>query len=282
MDVKEVRQKHGALIGEGVGSEPGLLTFSISLEGLEGTGKTRFGLLTCPTPIVHINFGDREATIFLYEMSPERRAKTVLYSFAPKQPSGWQLEEAKESLFALSDIAKSELGEGRMKGGTFILDSGSSWWDAVQQVYVAPLEEAREKEGKKQIGGLVYQQGNLIVSGVISWVKNQGCFFIITHQKRQKWDREGPVPGAFDPRINSKVPFLVEVRLDLRKECVVCPGHNQECRAAGHVGRLHIAKLIKFRDTSLEGIELQDKAIDFSGVYKLYCGREFPNKESLL
>ena len=50
----------------------GLTPLSLSVEGLEGTGKTFFTLMTMPLPLVHVNFSDRDATGFLYEMSPER------------------------------------------------------------------------------------------------------------------------------------------------------------------------------------------------------------------
>ena len=286
MTNNDVRAKYKALAGDSFSLEDKILPFSISVEGLEGTGKTQFGLLTCPTPVVHINFGDRDATSFLYDMSAERRSKTTLYSFAPSDTKGWTRDEAKQSLFALSDIAKNEMSDGKLAGGTFILDSGSSWWDAVQEVYVAPLEEQRETEGKRKSGGLIYGQGNLVVSGVVSWIKNQGAFFVLTHQKRQRWDKDGPVPGAFDPRINSKIPYLVEVRLDLRKECAavvngrICGG--ADCQGKGHIGRKHIARIIKFgRNTAMEGIELEDSNITFANIYMLYAGRPFPNEEAL-
>ena len=279
--VDDARTRYGALRGEAVGAQPPILPFSISVEGLEGTGKSRFGLLTCPTPVVHINFSDRDATAFLYDMSEERRKQTTLYSFAPAGTEGWTVAEARQALFALSDIAKAELGGGQMAGGTFILDSGSSWWDAVQQAEVAPLEEQRKAEGGRRAGGLIYQQANLIVSGVVSWIKNQGIFFILTHQKRQRWDKDGPVPGVFDPRINSKVPYLVEVRLDLRKECIVCGG--LDCQGKGHIGRKHIGRIIKFgRNTALEGIEFEDTQIAFPTIYKLYANAAFPKEEALL
>ncbi len=286
MTETDVRSKYGAISGASQrGNRP--IRLSISVEAQEGAGKTQFGLLTCPTPIVHVNFGDRDATAFLYDMSPDRLEKVTLYSFAPAGPDGWTTEEARTSLYALSEVAKAELAGDKMAGGTFILDSGSSWWDAVQQVYVAPLEEAREAEGKKKSGGLIYQQANLIVSGVISWIKNQDINFIISHQKRQRWDKDGPVLGKFDARINSKVPYLVEVRLDLRKECIVCTKKGPlvgeiECRVPGHVGRRHIARIIKFgRNTSMEGMELEGSAISFETIYKLYAGTAFPEPDRL-
>lgn len=283
----EVRTKYNAVSGADLNGPPPIMTFSMSVEAQEGAGKTQFGLLTCPTPIVHVNYGDRDATCFLYDMSETRRKQVTLYSFTPTGTSGWTIEESRESLYALSDIAKSEMSDGKLAGGTFILDSGSSWWGAVQQVYVAPLEEQRGAEGKKKVGGLIYQQGNLIVTGVVSWIKSQGAFFVITHQKRARWDSQGPVPGMFDARINSLVPYLVEIRLDLRKECIACAAKGPiigevDCRVKGHIGRKHVARIIKFgRNTALEGIELENEKISFATLYPLMAGREFPEPERL-
>lgn len=284
---EDIRSKYGALVGDTLNGEPSILPFSISIDGQESTGKTRFPLLTCPTPIVHVNYGDRDATAFLYDMPEERRKKVVLYSFSPSGTEGWTVAEAKQSLISLSEVAKSELSDGKMTGGTFVLDSGSSWWDAVQQVYVAPLEEAREAEGKKKLGGLVYGQGNLIVSGVVSWIKRQGVFFVITHQKSQVWDKDGPIPGQYKARINSKVPYLVEVRLDLRKECAVCASKKAiigevECKQPNHIGRRHIARITKFgKQTAFEGMELANEDISFEKIYQLYTGSVFPEQERL-
>ena len=280
MTVDEIRTKYGATQGATAGSAPPIIPFSISVEALEGCGKTQFGLLTCPWPIVHVNFGDRDAKAFLYEMPPERRAHTTMYSFAPASPGGWTRPEATLSLTALREIAKNELDAGKLAGGTFILDSGSSWWDVVQEVYVAPLAEAREAAGEKRTGGLIYSQGNLIVSGVVSWIKNQGCFFVLTHQKSQQWDSKGPIPGAYKARINPKVPYLVEVRLDLRKECLACGG--ADCQSVGHMGRKHTGRLTKFaKNTVMEGMEFYNEQITFANIYRLYAGGDFPDAERL-
>ena len=123
-----------------VGNGDRVTPLSVSVEGLESAGKTYFTLMTMPLPVVHVNFSDREATPFLYEMSAERRARTKLYSFKAQTTQGWTRAEGAESLQELSGIAQKELADGRLKGGTFIIDSGSSWWEVVQEVYVAPLE----------------------------------------------------------------------------------------------------------------------------------------------
>lgn len=272
----EVSAKYGAVSGATFDAQAErTIPFSISVEGLEGTGKTHFGLITCPTPIVHINFGDRDATTFLYDMDEERRRQVTLYPFHAQRPEGWTREEGKQSLVQLSEIAQAHLADGRMNGGTFILDSGSSWWEVVQECYVAPEQEKRESEGGKKRGGLEYMQGNLIVNGVISWIKNQGAFFVITHRKRQDWDAQGPVPGKFSAQLNRKVPYLVEVRLDLFKTCAVC--NSETCEAKGHQGRKHWGRIIKFgRNTALEGFQMEHP--NFPMIYTLYTGKTLPGQ----
>lgn len=252
--------------------------FSMSVEGLEGTGKTHFGLMTCPTPVVHVNFGDRDATNFLYSMSEERRKLITLYSLQPETHNGWTREECQASLHQLSKVAQDDLSDGKLKGGTFVLDSGSSWWRNVREVYVAPKLEKQAAASQKKTGGLEYDQGNLIVSGVFTWIARQGCFLVVTHQKAQDWDNQGPIPGKYRPQINSKVPSLVDVRLDFRIECSTCGG--AECQAKGHVGRNHIGRIIKLGgSTAFVGLDLPGAS--FKDIYKLQVGRDFPNEEAL-
>ena len=255
-------------------SEPA--PFSMSVEALEGAGKTHFSLMDTPGPVVHVNFGDRDATWFLYQMSEERRKEVTMYDFQAVSSEGWSRKEGLEGLHDLSDIAKQHMEGGKLNGGTFIIDSGSSWWEIVQECYVKPQTEQRG-EGKK-IGGLEYMQGNLIVSGVVSWLKSQGAFVILTHRKRQDWGSSGPIPGSYSPQVNRKVPYLVEVRLDLFKTCDgngTTPCGSQECRAIGHVGRTHKGRFLKFAaQTMLEGLEINP--VTFGNVYKMYTGKRPP------
>lgn len=274
MTVEELRAKYGAVEGKEVGEKPPIMPLSISVEGLEGTGKSQFPLLTCPTPLVHINFGDRSAKNFLYKMGPRRRAATTLYEFQPKSSEGFTRAEGLELMTRLSAIAKGELSDGKMAGGTFVLDSGSSWWDTVQEVKVAPILEG---QGKKT-GGLAYGAGNLIISGVFSWLKNQGANVIITHRKKQDWDAKGPIEGQFSAQLNSKIPYLVEARIDLRTVCSECGAPN--CRKIGHQGLKHIGRILKFgSNTGFVGYE--QEGLDFNMVYSLYHGVEYPNQEAL-
>ncbi len=78
------------------------ITFSISLEGLEGTGKTDFIVNTMPLPIVLVNFGDRSAIPFLYNMDEARRSQVHIYDIQPSSDQGWTLAEAIDSLKQLS------------------------------------------------------------------------------------------------------------------------------------------------------------------------------------
>jgi len=271
--IEDVRSQYGGI--SGADFDPSAARpkpFSISVEGLEATGKTQFTLTTMPTPIVHVNFGDRDAQWFLYNMDEERRKQVHLYDFHAKTSEGWTRAEGYESLKALSAIAKAHLADNAMEGGTFILDSGSSWWEVIQECYVAPEQEKRESSGGKKTGGLEYMQGNLIVNGVINWIKNQNVFFAITHRKRQDWGASGPITGSFSAQINRKVPYLVEVRLDLFKVCVACGSEECMSKQPGHQGRKHMGRFIKFSaNTGLEGFVMENP--NFNTVYSLYTGK---------
>ncbi len=270
-------ESYGAIRGADFDTSDTLSTFSMSLEGRDGAGKTHFALMTCPTPIVHINFGDRDATSFLYGMEKERRDKVTLYSFQPKEIAGWTRKECSDSLKGLAEIANEHLKDGNLKGGTFILDSGSSWWEAIQEVKVAPKEEERMASGDKKMGGLIYQEGNLLVRGTIGWIKRQGAFTILTHTKKQRWDAQGPIQGVFDPQLNTRVPYLVEVRLDLRMDCVKCG--SPDCSKGGHQGRVQVGRFLKCANIEYVGLEL--KPPTFKAVYAMQIGRAFPKEEEL-
>jgi hypothetical protein len=245
----------------------------ISLEGLEGSGKTYLGLMTGPLPVVHVNFSDRQAESFLYDMTPERRAGTVLYNFRPETPKGWTRAEGQESLLALSQVVQAELGDGRLKGGTFILDGGSSWWETVQDVYVAPELERQQRDYGKQVGGLAYGAGNLIVKGILNWMRNQGAFTIITHQLTQVWDAKGPVPSQWRAKQNNNIPFLADVVLRLSTTCNQCG--SPECHAANHVGRTHWAQIVKAgKRTDLVGMSIS--SLTMSSLYGLITGKQLP------
>ena len=263
------------IVGKDFDTSNGRPTFSLSVEGLEGTGKTHFSLLTTPLPVVHVNFSDRDATWFLYNMDEKRRQQTTLYSFQAKDSTGWTRPEGLESLTELSKIAREHLADGKLANGTFVIDSGSSWWEVVQACYVAPEQEKRQAEGGKKAGGLEYMRGNLIVNGVVNWIKNQGAYVILTHRKTQQWDKDGPIPGRYKAQINRKVPYLMEVQLDLYKTCAVCS--SEECEAKSHQGRKHMGRLLKFSaNTALEGFawELTPEDQGFSMLYRLYTGSE--------
>ena len=252
----------------------GVVPLSMSVEGLEGTGKTYFGLMTGPLPVVHVNFSDRDATPFLYDMMPERRLLTRLHQFRARDTGGWSRQEGKEALVKLSEIAQEEMADGKMRGGTFIIDSGSSWWEVVQEVFVAPELERQQQDYGKQVGGLAYGSGNLIVKGIINWLKAQGAFVILTHQLTQVWDAKGPVPGKWRARQNNQVPYMVEVQMRLSKTCNACGG--PECMAPNHIGRTHWSHLMKFgKRTELEGTTFSNPSM--SAVYGMYTGRKLPN-----
>jgi len=249
-----------------------LLPFSVSLDGLEGSGKTYFSL-RMPKPIVLVNFGDRSPEILLYDMTDEERDGIYTTNIQPSSPEGWTFTESVESLKTLNAVVSTAAP--LMPGGTFILDGGSSWWSVMQTVFVEPKEQAALATGKKRAGGLIYEEANNRVRGVLGHIKANGCFLAITHQLKQNWDANGPVPDSYSAKKNSQVPFLMEVEVEFFKVCKDCGGRG--CVTPGHFGRTHKGRLKKLSgNTALEGLVLD--SLDFPKLYKMQTSRDYdPN-----
>lgn len=268
--IQAALEAKGIIISDASTLDPeAILPFSVSLDGLEGTGKTYFAL-RMPKPIIVVNFGDRNPEILLYDMKPEEREGILVTDIQPSSPEGWTMTEAVESLRTLNSIVSTSAP--LMPGGTFVLDGGSSWWSVMQQVFVEPKEQERIRAGKKQVGGIIYEEANNRVRGVIGHIKANGCFLALTHQLKQNWDDKGPIPDSYSPRKNSQVPFLMEVEVEFFKVCAQCGGKG--CITQGHFGRKHMARLKKLSgNTKLEGLTLED--LDFTKLYRMQTGRDY-------
>ena len=269
---EELRAKLGAVdaVNDLDMSRP--VPFSISLDGLEGTGKTHFIIKTMPRPLVIVNFGDRSPYQFLYKMTEAERAGIIIYDIQPSGPDGWTLAEAVQGLIKLSEIIQAEAPH--MPGGTFALDGGSSWWSVMQQVYVEPKEKERQAKNQKSVGGIIYEEANGRVRGVLGSIKTHGCFLAMTHQMKQDWDANGPIPGQYSPKKNSQVPYIMEVEITLFKLCKACNAPNCQNLAPEHMGRKHMARIKKLSgNTALEGIVVENLA--FGAVYKMQNGRDY-------
>lgn len=243
------------------------VTFGVSLEGLEGTGKTHFGIMTAPTPVVLVNFGDRSATAFFYKMPEERQKLITCYDISPPTSEGWDFQSAVGSLRELGEIIQAE--GPLMEGGTFIFDGGSSWWSVMQQVFVEPKQKAAQ--GKDKLA-FVYEEANGRVRGFLKYIQNLGCFLIMTHQLKQDWASDGPIPNQFSPRRNSQVPYLMEVVVRMMKICASCSAPN--CQNREHIGRKFVSRLEKLSgNPGLEGMWVED--LDFSKLYTMQTGKEY-------
>lgn len=237
---------------------------------MEGSGKTHIIIKTFPLPLVIVNFGDRSAVPFLYEIPEQRRSQVQVYDIQPPSNDGWDFKSAVDSLKELAEIIAAE--GPLMRGGTFALDGGSSWWSVMQQVFVEPKEQERLAKGSKQVGGIIYEEANNRARGVLGYVKTLGCFLAMTHQLKQDWDKDGPIPNQFSPRRNSQVPYLMEVVARMAKFCAATGCGAPNCQKAEHVGRTHKARLEKLSgNTGLEGLWVGD--LTFQKLYKFQTGQ---------
>jgi|FLYL01.1.fsa_nt_gi hypothetical protein len=273
-DVQRELQSKGIILTSAEELHPDEITpFSVSVDGLEGTGKTTFAL-GFPRPLILVNFGDRSANLLLYDLPEEKRRDVYICDIQPASPEGWTYQEAVQSLLTLNQVIREAAP--RLKNGTFVLDGGSSWWSVMQQVFVEPKEKERIAAGKKSIGGIIYEEANNRVRGIISYIKACGCFLVLTHQLKQNWDSDGPIPGSYSPRKNSQTPYLVEVEVELSKVCRSCSA--PACTNPEHIGRKHLARIKKLSgNTGLEGLVVEN--LTFETLYTMQTGRPYPGKK---
>lgn len=251
-------------------------SFAVSYDGLEGSGKTYIIINTMPRPLVIVNFGDRSALQFLYKMTEEERKGIYTIDIQPSSPEGWTFTEAVESVKQLNTVVQTIAA--KMPGGTFAIDGGTSWWSVMQQIFVEPKEKERMAAGKKKTGGIIYEEANNRVRGVIGHVMSQGCFLAMTHQMKQNWDGDGPIPNSFSPKKNTQIPYLMEVEVTLMKLCSTCKAFK--CDQEGHVGRTHIGRIKKLSgNTDLEGIQIE--GLTFPQIYTMQTGVPYPTPERL-
>lgn len=261
----------GAFVsGDSIPDEAPIIPFSGSLEGLEGTGKSTFVMRTTPYPRVAVNFGDRSLIPFLYEIPKARRQDVHVYDIEPPSSDGWDFKSAVDGLRELAEIAAAEAPY--LKGGTFGLDGGSSWWSVMQQVFVEPKERQREAAGQKKAGGIIYEEANGRARGFMNWVKSSGCFFFMTHQLKQDWASDGPIPNQYSARRNSQVQYLVDTVIRFMKVCATCSAPN--CQNKDHIGRKHFARLEALKgNTGLEGMWIEN--LTFPKLYKFQTGHDW-------
>lgn len=282
-EVSELQEAINTLSEKGITLQDGRefdvaapVSFSVSYDGLEGAGKTYIIINSMPRPLVIVNFGDRSALQFLYKMSEEERAGIYTIDIQPSSPEGWTFTEAVESLKELNTVVQTMAS--KMPGGTFALDGGTSWWSVMQQVFVEPKEKERMAAGKKQVGGIIYEEANNRVRGVIGHIMSNGCFLAMTHQMKQDWNDKGPIPNSFSPKKNNQIPYLMEVEVTLMKLCTTCLAFK--CDQEGHVGRKHIGRIKKLSgNTALEGTQIE--GLTFPMIYAFQTGHVYPTPEKL-
>ena len=238
------------------------LTLTISGCGLQGTGKTLWGLKTMPTPILHLNF-DRVSDGLLYQkdaegnllIPKERQQDIVTIHIGPEQFN----KEGETSWNELSaGMAREKMEQAirdytpALKGGTFFLDGGAMLNQLVQLVELAKIRRTREGKDQK-LFPFDYALVNSYINGLMGSLNRADFNFYITHHLTENWDSTGPM-GTYRPQHNSQVPKIIEIELwfwclcsqevvDTNKKKGVC--RKFDCTQAGHSGRLFNTKVIE-------------------------------------
>lgn len=302
---EEVVASRGDTIASTVERKP---TVTISGCGLQGTGKTIWGLRYMPPPILHLNF-DRESAGLYYVkgkdgklLVPKDRADQIVrVQLAP--------EDFKEDQMSWTELtarfAREKL-EGALRdyipvmdGGTVMIDGGAVFNNLVQAIELAEIRRTREAKDQK-LFPFDYAKVNSYWSGMLGMLDRAHVNFYITHHLAEDWGADGPI-GTFHAQNNSQVPRMIQVELWFWCQCgqvmnaeaiatakkkkekepssVYC--RKIDCQLPGHQGSVFQVRIRENKlNKQVRGLTVDE--LPFETLYQLSVGQPYsqaPAKE---
>lgn len=280
------------------------LTMTMSGAGLQGTGKTLWGLRSLPTPILHLNF-DREASGLFYArdkagdlfISKERAQDIAVVTLAPEHFD----ESAKSWSENTARAAREKMEESIFKylpaltRGSILLDGGTMFNNMVQLIELSQIKRERAAQDKK-LFPFDYAIVNSYVNGLLGRFDRAPVNVYMTHHLTEKWGPDGPL-GTYYAQQNSQVPKMFQVELWFWSLCgavmnqdavnkarvekkpvppnVLCKKFM--CTIPGHQGTTFQMKVLENKlNKSLVG--LTRESLTFDELFFLTFGRQYNEK----
>lgn len=173
--------------------------------GPPGTGKTVLGF-TFPPPFFYGRF-DRRADAVIEavraKFGPDAVVEESFVRSLGQDPREWALNATTK----VEKLIEQALQAGE---GTFFIDGGNRWWDAVQQVKLPFLDpnlsdEALERMERKR--RLLYGPANSYLDDLLLAVEESPLQVVLTHHTKGVYDAQGKETDRVRPDYFKRVPF---------------------------------------------------------------------------
>jgi hypothetical protein len=215
----------------------------MSVEALEGAGKTRFALTT-PAPIALINLD--EGLEGLVEPFQERKA---IYVASVKLTTSGKREEiigaAEKELAKVETNYQTALKQAR----SIIIDTGTELWELLRLSAFGRLDKVMPHQ---------YAEPNQMMTRLIKQAYDSDANLIITHRLKPEWVNDKKT-GAYEFSGMKDVPFLVQCHARMWRDEDGYHLRVGKCR----------------QNASIVGLELTNGMIDFQTLASFV----FPDSE---
>ena len=172
----------------------------LSVEGLEGCGKTRF-TLTAPAPIAFINFDyGLEGIVEPFQEQKPIYVATVKLNFTAGSREKI-IEAAEKELDAVETNYQTALKQAR----TIVIDTGSELWELLRLAAFGKLDKVMPHQ---------YAEVNQQMTRLIKLAYDSEANLILTHRLKEQWVNDKRT-GLYEFAGMKDIPFLVQAHARL-------------------------------------------------------------------
>jgi hypothetical protein len=166
----------------------------LSIEGLEGCGKTRF-TLTAPAPIAFINFDwGLEGLVESFQDQKAIYVATVSLNTSGKREE--ILQAAEQELSKVERNYQTALKQAR----TIVIDTGSELWELLRLAAFGKLDKVMPHQ---------YAEVNQQMTRLIKLAYDSDANLILTHRLKEQWINDKKT-GLYEFAGMKDIPFLVQ------------------------------------------------------------------------
>lgn len=178
----------------------------LNLFGPPGTGKTTVGF-TAPPPFFYGRFDRRADKIIEMVRAKFGEASVTEKVFVPEL--GDTLKALADGYLAgVEELAKAAI---QANEGTFFIDGGNRWWDAVQASKLPNLDDPtltpEKRESLEKMRRLLFGPANEYLSGLQLAVENSDVQMIVTHHTKAVYDNKGQETEMVRPDYFKRTPY---------------------------------------------------------------------------